>query len=183
MVPEPVDGIAPGSSRPGKDITNRVVWKSSNDAMAIVSNLDGEEGKVYWRYPAPAGAQTCTFTASFQGTEGSITLTRPTDLQWQVTGILLTPNQAAVSFTQNSTQEVFCIATLFMKNPATGDTTAFRSSVTGGETAAPPVTWSLEKMDGTPLPGFADPSVSHLVLREADIPDKSVIVKATSVRA
>lgn len=177
----PISGIAKGSQRPNKDITNRVVWRSSDDSMALVSNLEGEEGKVLWRTPAPNGNQTCTFTGSFQGTTGSITLTRPSDLQWQVDSILLTPNQSSVSFAQNSTQEVLFVATVFLKNPATGDRTAFRSSAVGGESSAPPLTWSLEKVDGTPLPfGFSNPAVSDLVLHSSDTTESVVIVKATS---
>ncbi len=65
--------------------------------------------------PALNGNQTCTFTGSFQGTIGSITLTRPSDLQWQVDSILLTPNQSSVSFAQNSTQEVLFVATGSLK--------------------------------------------------------------------
>jgi hypothetical protein len=175
-----IQGAANGSQQPAKDITTRVVWTSSNDQMALVSNLEGEEGKVYWRTPAPAGPQTCTFTASFQGTTGSIELQRPTDLQWQVDSVLLTPYLSSVSFAQDSTQEVIFIATVFMVNPVTGDRTSFRSSAVGGEAAAPPVTWSVESTDGTPIPSaFADPQVSNMVIRSTDTSDSSVIVKAT----
>lgn len=177
----PIQGAANGSQRPAKDITDRVVWTSSNDAIALVSNLDSEEGKVYWRTPAPSGGDTCTFTASFQGTQASITLQRPTNLQWQVDSILLCPYEEAVSFVNVPQAEVTFIATLFLKNPATGDRTAFRSSALGGEAPAPSVTWTLEKLDGTPIPtGFADPQSSTLVINATDTTDDSVIVKATS---
>lgn len=181
LLPRPISGVAAGSERPGKDITSRVVWTSSNDAMAMVSNLEGEEGKVYWRTPAVAGAQNCTFTASFQGTTGSVTLERPTDMVWVVDSIYLTPNLSAVSFATNPTQEVVFVATVFMRNPATGDRTAFRSSIVGGEAAAPPVTWSVEKLDGMPIPSaFPNPQQSNLVIRDTDTTDSSVIVKATA---
>lgn len=177
--PSPISGAAPGSQRPNKDITTRVVWSSSNDAIALISNLEGEEGKVYWRTPSPNGAQSCTFTASFQGTTGSVTLSRPSDLQWVVDSILLTPDQAAVTLNGDSSSQVLFIATVFMKNPATGDRTAFRSSAVGGEAPAPQVTWSLETTAGTPIPsGFANPQSSLLSIKATDTTENQVIVKA-----
>lgn len=79
------------------------------------------------------------------------------------------------------TQELIFIATVFMRNPVTGDRTAFRSSVVGGEAAAPTVTWTLEKTDGTVIPtGFANPQESNLVINKTDTSDPTVIVKATA---
>ncbi|MEW5838928.1 MAG: hypothetical protein AB1717_08870 [Pseudomonadota bacterium] len=167
-----LSGLAPNSTVTNKDITSRAVWTSSNDQQALISNMPGEEGTVYWRNAVFGfSPEPVTFTAYFQGQTAQIILSPPSDVEWTLDSMSLTPYQSSLLMNGSSSQDVVFIATLFMKNQANGDRTALRSSFVGGDAAALPVTWTVTDTVGNPIPtnqaSFPNPSASVLNVTSA----------------
>jgi hypothetical protein len=177
-------GFAPYSSVTNRDITSRVVWTSSNDQQALISNMPGEEGTVYWRNAVLGfSPEPVTFTAYYQDKKAQIILSPPSDVKWALDSMSLTPYQSALLMNGSTSRDVVFIATLFMKNSANGDRTALRNAFIGGDAAALPVTWAVTDAAGNPIPtdqaSFPNPSASVLNVTSA-LGAKTLKITATS---
>lgn len=63
--------------RTSDDLTGDVTWTSSNNNVADISNLDGEQGQITWHPNVPGGLVPVTFTAKFGAQSASLTVNPP----------------------------------------------------------------------------------------------------------
>lgn len=157
------------------DVTDQVVWSSSNEAMLIVTNIDAttdtdgnilsqaSHGLASWQ---PFNSQTLTpvtVSASFNGVSSAVTLTPPASLSPNLVSLQVLPANVDLSNTfpiQFSFQAV-----LFYSDPITGDAQAQHFA----EQSAPSLVWTLLDNSGAPIPpsqgsGFISSDANNLVL-------------------
>lgn len=164
------------------DVTDKVVWSSSDESMASVSNFEGSEGQLVWHAQLNGRPLTpVTVTAQLGSLTSTAAFAPPADLKPVLSSIQVFPFN--VGFPQPTAatpvQQRFG-AVLFYLDPVTGDSLvqSYR------ESNAPPITWSLsDRATGAPLvrtaldSGFED---GNLLVLTSTLSTPDMIVTATS---
>jgi hypothetical protein len=172
------------------DITDRVVWSSSDESMLTVTNFDqstdsqgnvlspASHGLAVWQPPfngqplAPV-----TVTASFGGTTSQVVLNPPSNVALSLDSVQVFPYNLNMGAIFPVTQDFEAV--IFYLDPATQDAQLQHFS----ELTAPDVAWSLTDTNGNPIPanqgsGFLSSDENSLVLTSA-LTTTFMLVQAT----
>ena len=131
------------------DVTDKVIWSSSNDNQASVSNYEGSEGLVTWHAQTNhSNLVPQTFTARFRTVTGTTSVNPPASNPLVLSSIETFPyNVLFLEATPgNPIQQTFH-AVFFYLDPTTNDGLVQSDD----EDGAPVVTWTLTDRNRQPL--------------------------------